>query len=128
VANTKPDLIDGTSTYRLILDTTVGTTDAIKLGAAGGPSGPVTWHLQAFGTGSSGTFLPRFLLRGAEAAGYDAGDATVQEFFNPANTSTALTTAQWVGSYIIPADEWEVYLDYTADADPMTILVRAGRQ
>lgn len=128
MANTKPDLIDGTSTFRIILDTTATGDSAIKLGAAGGQSGPVTWHLQVLGAGGVGTILPRFLLRGAIQAGFSPADATVQEFFALDDTSIALTTAQGIGSYVLPSDEWEVYLDYTADTDPMTILARAGRQ
>lgn len=130
MANAIFDNIDDSGgTFRAILDTTATGASALKLGAAGGQSGPCTWHIQILGSGTIGTFLPKFLLRGAVEGGYGPGDAVVQEFFALNDTSTALTTAQSaLGAYVVPADEWDVYIDYTAGSSPMTILARAGRQ
>jgi len=127
VANVIFDNIDDSGgTFRAILDTDALGANAIKLGAAGGQSGPCTWHLQVTGAGTIGTFLPKFTLRGS---GLGAGDAVLQEFFALDDTSTALTTAQsGLKAYVIPADEWDVWIEFDAGTSPMTIYARAGRQ
>jgi uncharacterized protein YdaU (DUF1376 family) len=59
----------------------------------------------------------------------EAMQAVLAEFFALDNTGTALTTAQSaLKAYVVPADEWEVWIDYTAGSSPMTIYARAGRQ
>lgn len=127
MANIPFDMIDDSGgTFRAVLDTTATGASAIRLGAASGQSGPATWHVQITGAGSIGTFLPKCVLRGS---GLTAADAVGFEFVALDDTSTILTTAQSATKgYILPADEWDIFIEYTAGSAPMTILARPGRQ
>lgn len=126
MANVAFDIIDGTSTYRAILDTSISGATAMKLGNPAGPSGPATWHIQITGTGGIGSWVPKCTLRGS---GLTGAAAIAMEFVAIDDTGTLLTSAQSATKgYLVAGDEWDIWIEYTADTDPMTIYARAGRQ